>query len=275
METTTFAATDGFPHTALVGVTGPGRTIAVQGDPHTALALASVSKPLSAWGALIAVERGLVDLDEPAGPEGSTLLNLLDHTSGLPFEGDRTQASPGARRIYSNAGFDALGAHVAAAVGMDFSEWMTREVTEPLGMAEIDVTGRPSAGYRASIEDLLIFGREVLRPTLIPSALRDLALMVSREGLKGVVPGYGSFDDNQWGLGFELKGAKSPHWLSDSFPPETAGHFGGQGSFFFVDRSRDLAAAFLSGVTFSEEHKRIWPPLTDEIVARYVADTRP
>lgn len=275
METTTFAATDGFPHTALVGVTGPGRTIAVQGDPHTALALASVSKPLSAWGALIAVERGLVDLDEPAGPEGSTLLNLLDHTSGLPFEGDRTQASPGARRIYSNAGFDALGAHVAAAVGMDFSEWMTREVTEPLGMAEIDVTGRPSAGYRASIEDLLIFGREVLRPTLIPAALRDLALRVSREGLKGVVPGYGSFDDNQWGLGFELKGAKSPHWLSDSFPPETAGHFGGQGSFFFIDRSRDLAAAFLSGVTFSEEHKRIWPPLTDEIVARYVADTRP
>lgn len=275
METTTFAATDGFPHTALVGVTGPGRTIAVQGDPHTALALASVSKPLSAWGALIAVERGFVDLDEAAGPEGATLLNLLDHTSGLPFEGDRTQASPGARRIYSNAGFDALGAHVAAAVGMDFSEWMTREVTEPLGMAEIDVTGRPSAGYRASIEDLLIFGREVLRPTLIPSALRDLALMVSREGLKGVVPGYGSFDDNQWGLGFELKGAKSPHWLSDSFPPETAGHFGGQGSFFFVDRSRDLAAAFLSGVTFSEEHKRIWPPLTDEIVARYVADTRP
>lgn len=274
METTKFAATEGFPHTALVGVTGPARTVAVQGDPHTALALASVSKPLSAWGVLIAVERGFVDLDEPAGPEGSTLLNLLDHTSGLPFEGDRTQASPGTRRIYSNAGFDALGAHVAAAVGMDFADWMTREVSEPLGMTEIDVTGRPSAGYRASIEDLLIFGREVLRPTLIPAALRDLALTVSRERLKGVVPGYGSFDDNQWGLGFELKGAKSPHWLGDSFPPETAGHFGGQGSFFLVDRSRDLAAAFLSGVAFGEEHKRIWPPLTDEIVARYGADAR-
>ncbi|MGM7698318.1 serine hydrolase domain-containing protein [Microbacterium sp. A84] len=275
METTTFAATDGFPHTALVGVTGPDETIAVQGDPHAALALASVSKPLSAWGVLIAVERGLVDLDEPAGPEGSTLLNLLDHTSGLPFEGEQIQASPDTRRIYSNAGFDALGAHVAAAAGMEFSDWMAREVAQPLGMRDIDVTGRPSAGYRASIADLLIFGREVLRPTLIPTALRDLALMVSRPGLRGVVPGYGSFDDNQWGLGFELKGTKSPHWLSDSFAPETAGHFGGQGSFLFIDRSRNLAAAFLSGVAFGEEHKRIWPPLTDEIVARYGTHARP
>ena len=269
VETTTFAATDDFAHTALVGVTSPDQTIAVQGDPHAVLALASVSKPLTAWGVLIAVERGLVDLDEAAGPEGSTLLNLLDHTSGLPFEGDQPQAAPGARRIYSNSGFDALAAHVSDAVGAEFSEWLTREVIVPLGMAETEVTGRPSAGYRASIADLLAFGREVLRPALVPAALRDLALTVSRSDLRGVVPGYGSFDDNQWGLGFELKGTKSPHWLGDAFPPETAGHFGGQGSFFFVDRSRDLAAAFLSGVAFGDEHKRIWPSLTEEIVARY------
>lgn len=269
MQTTTFAATDGFPHTALVGVTGPEQTLAVQGDPHAVMPLASVSKPITAWGALIAVERGLVDLDEDAGPAGSTLLNLLDHTSGLPFEGEQTQAAPGTRRIYSNVGFDALAAHVAEAAGMPFAEWLAREVTIPLGMHDADVSGRPSAGYRASIDDLLIFGREVLRPTLIPTALRDLALMVSRPGLKGVVPGYGSFDDNQWGLGFELKGAKSPHWLADSFPPATAGHFGGQGSFLFIDRSRDIAAAFLSGVPFGDEHKRIWPPLTDEIATRF------
>ncbi|OZB85695.1 serine hydrolase domain-containing protein, partial [Microbacterium sp. 13-71-7] len=175
----------------------------------------------------------------------------------------------GERRIYSNAGFDALAAHVAEAVGMDFSDWMLREVTLPLGMERTDVTGRPSAGASASIEDLLIFGREVLRPTLIPAALRDLALTVSHQGLRGLVPGYGSFPDNQWGLGFELKGVKSPHWLGDGLPPETAGHFGALGSFLFIDRSRDVAAAFLSGVPFGEEHKRIWPPLTEEIVTRY------
>jgi len=269
VETTTFAATDGFPHTALVGVTGPEQTLAVQGDPQAVLPLASVTKPLTAWGALVAVDRGLVDLDESAGPAGSTVLNLLDHTSGLPMEGSDPQKAPGERRIYSNAGFDALAAHVADAVGMDFADWMLREVTLPLGMEQTDVTGRPSAGAFSTIEDLLIFGREVLRPTLIPAALRDLALTVSHPGLRGIVPGYGSYPDNQWGLGFELKGVKSPHWLGDAFPPETAGHFGALGSFLFIDRSHDVAAAFLSGVPFGDEHKRIWPPLTEEIVARY------
>ncbi|MDQ4213388.1 serine hydrolase domain-containing protein [Microbacterium capsulatum] len=269
MDTTTFTATDGFPHPALVGVTGPDGTRAVQGDPQAVLPLASVTKPLTAWGVLVAVDRGLVDLDEPAGPAGATVLDLLDHTSGLPMEGSEPQRAPGERRIYSNAGFDALAAHVADAVGMDFADWMLREVTLPLGMERTDVTGRPSAGASASIEDLLLFGREVLRPTLIPVALRDRALTVSHPGLRGLVPGYGSYADNQWGLGFELKGVKSPHWLSDAFPPETAGQFGALGSFLFIDRSRDLAAAFLSGVPFGEEHKRIWPPLTDEIVARY------
>lgn len=271
METTTFAATDGFPHPALVGVTGPDETLAVQGDPRAVLPLASVTKPLTAWGVLIAIEQGVVDLDEPAGPAGATVLDLLDHTSGLPMEGAEPLRPVGDKRIYSNAGFDALAAHVADAVGMDFADWMLREVVLPLGMEQTDVTGRPSAGARASIEDLLIFGREVLRPTLIPGALRDLALTVSHPGLRGIVPGYGSFADNTWGLGFEIKGEKSPHWLSDTLPPETAGHFGAQGSFLFIDRSRDLAAAFLSGVPFGEDHKRIWPSLTAEIIARHGA----
>jgi CubicO group peptidase (beta-lactamase class C family) len=269
VETTTFAATDGFPHPALVGVTGPERTLAVQGDPQAVLPLASVTKPLTAWGALVAVDRGLVDLDEPAGPAGATVLNLLDHTSGLPMEGEEPLRPVGERRIYSNAGFDALAAHIGDAAGMDFADWMLREVVLPLGMERTDVTGRPSAGALAPIEDLLAFGREVLRPTLIPVALRDLALTVSHPGLRGIVPGYGSYADNQWGLGFELKGVKSPHWLADTFPPETAGHFGALGSFLFIDRSRDIAAAFLSGVPFAEEHKRIWPALTEEIADRY------
>lgn len=269
MQATTFAATEGFPHPALLGVTGPDETLAVQGDSRTILPLASVTKPLTAWGVLVAVERGIVDLDEPAGPTGATVLNLLDHTSGLPMEGAEPLRPVGERRIYSNAGFDTLAAHVADAAGMAFADWMEREVVLPLGMAQTDVTGRPSAGATSSIDDLLIFGREVLRPVLIPVELRDLALTVSQAGLRGIVPGYGAFADNQWGLGFELKGTKSPHWLSDTLPPETAGHFGAQGSFLFIDRSRDLAAAFLSGTPFGEDHKRIWPPLTAEIVSRY------
>lgn len=271
METTTFAATADFPFTACVGVTDAAQTLAVQGDPQQVLPLASVTKPLTAWGVLVAIERGEMGLDDPAGPAGSTVRHLLDHTSGLPFEGTEPQRRPGQRRIYSNAGFDLLAAHVGEAVGQEFAHWLEWEVVRPLGMAFTDVSGRPSAGALASIDDLLVFGREVLRPTLISPELRDLALTVSSPGLAGIVPGYGSFPDNQWGLGFELHDHKSPHWMGEALPPETAGHFGAMGSFLFIDRSRGLAAAFLSGETFGPDHKRIWPALTDEIVTRYAA----
>lgn len=266
---TTFTATADFPHLALVGVTGLEQTLAVQGDPHQVVALASVTKPLTAWGALIAVDRGIISLDDPAGPAGSTVQRLFDHTSGLPMEGDEPRKAPGERRIYSNAGIDALAEHVADTVGIPFAAWMAHEVTGPLGMTETDVTGRPSASGRSSINDLLIFAREVLRPTLISAELRDRALSVSHGGLRGVVPGYGSYPDCTWGLGFEIKGSKHPHWMGDTLPPEAAGHFGAKGSFLLIDRSRGLGAAFLSGVMFDEHHKRVWPALTDEIVARY------
>ena len=45
-----------------------------------------VTKPLSAYAALVAIEEGAVELDEPAGPEGSTVRHLLAHTSGLAFD---------------------------------------------------------------------------------------------------------------------------------------------------------------------------------------------
>ena len=269
VETTTFAALADFPHPALVGVTGPDETLAVQGDEHERMVLASVTKPLTAWGALIAVDRGMISLDDPAGPSGATVRRLFDHTSGLGMEPADAQRTPGERRIYSNAGIDALAEHVSDTVGVPFSAWMAHEVTGPLGMSETDVSGRPSAAGISSIHDLLIFAREVLRPTLISEELRDLALAVSHGGLRGIVPGYGPYPDCVWGLGFELKGAKEPHWMGSSLPPETAGHFGAKGSFLFIDRSRDLAAAFLSGVLFDAHHKRVWPGLTDEIVARY------
>lgn len=267
---TTFAATAGFPHPALVGVTDPEGVLAVQGDADKVLQLASVSKPLTAWGVMVAIDRGLVSLTDAAGPAGSTVHNLLDHTSGLPFDGtEPLGAAPGNRRIYSNTGFEVLGEHVAQAVGMSFSDWMRQEITGPLGMTSTQVDGHPGAAYRSTINDLLIFGREVLWPRLISPALAEDALTVSRPGLRGLVPGYGTYDDCQWGLGFELKAQKVPHWLGDAFPPETAGHFGAAGSFLFIDRSRDIAGAFLSGTLFNAEHKRMWPGLTNEIAERY------
>jgi CubicO group peptidase (beta-lactamase class C family) len=68
-----------------------------------------VTKLLTALTVLVAVDKGDVLLDEPAGPEGATVRHLLAHTSGVAFEQhageDQILSAPGRKRIYSNRGF--------------------------------------------------------------------------------------------------------------------------------------------------------------------------
>ena len=78
-----------------------------RGDSSRVFPWASVTKPVVALAALVAAEEGTIDLEEPAGPLGSTMRHLLAHASGLPFDAGAPIAKPGTRRIYSNAGFEA------------------------------------------------------------------------------------------------------------------------------------------------------------------------
>ncbi|MGO1569628.1 MAG: serine hydrolase domain-containing protein, partial [Brachybacterium sp.] len=141
-----------------LGVSDAERPLHVQGDDTRVWDLASVSKPLAALGALIAVDRGLVDLDEPAGPEGATVRHLLAHTAGYAFDGDEVVGGVGTRRIYSNTGFEVLAAHLEDATGYDYDDWMEQTVVQGLDLVDLEVSGSPAAGYRGSIRDLLAVG---------------------------------------------------------------------------------------------------------------------
>lgn len=255
-----------FPHE--LGVTDADGPVHLQGDPGRVHDLASVSKPVTALGVLIAVERSLLDLDEPAGPDGSTVRHLLAHTAGFPFEGEETVAAPGTRRIYSNTGFEVLAAHLEDATGYPIDEWLEQTVVAGLDLTDLELTGSPAAGYRGSIRDLLAIGRELLAPTLIGEELWREATSVQFPGLKGILPGYGRQDPNDWGLGFEIRGTKQPHWTGAGSSPRTFGHFGQSGSYLWVDPEVGLAAAFLGERPFSEEHARAWPAVTDAILER-------
>ena len=101
------------PTAAAAVVRADGTLLGAHGPTGQRFALASVTKPLAAYAVLVAYEEGAIDLDEPAGPEGSTVRHLLAHTSGLAFGEHRVTAAPGPRRLYSNAGFEQLGDHVA------------------------------------------------------------------------------------------------------------------------------------------------------------------
>lgn len=260
---------DAFDFPCALGVSDAGGTVHVQGGDRAVLPWASVSKPVAALGVLVAVERGLVDLDEPAGPEGATVRHLLAHTAGYGFEGQDVLAAPGARRIYSNTGFEVLAAHLEQATGYDMAVWMEQTVVAGLELADVDVEGSPAAGYRGSIRDLLAVGRELLTPTLISPELWREATTVQFDGLAGILPGYGRQKSNDWGLGFEIRAHKQPHWTGADSSPRTFGHFGQSGSFLWVDPDRSLTAAFLGEQPFGEVHKEHWPALTDAILARF------
>src|SRR5207253_1852250 len=85
-------------------VSADGDVLGRHGDADRAFPLASVTKLLTAYTVLIALEEGAAELDTPAGPEGSTIRHLLAHTSGLAFSEHKVMAQPGTRRLYSNAG---------------------------------------------------------------------------------------------------------------------------------------------------------------------------
>ena len=249
-----------------VAVVGPEGVVASRGDTRRVFRWASVTKPVTALAALIAAEEGTLDLDEPAGPPGSTLRHLLAHASGLPFEGTTPIAPPGKRRIYSNAGFEEVGRLLESRAEMPFADYLQQAVLDPLGMRDVRLVGSPAAGLHGTLDDLVAFAGEALEPTLIAPETLAEATSVQFPGLAGVIPDLGRFDPNDWGLGFEVKGSKQPHFSGRRTSPRTVGHWGGSGTFLWVDPERELALATLTDLEFGEWAKDAWPPFSDAVV---------
>ncbi len=251
---------------AAAGVTRADAVVATRGDTRRSVRLASVSKPVSALATLVAAEEGVVDLDESAGPPGATVRHLLAHASGLPFEGASPIAPPGKRRIYSNQGFGVLGDHVSSRAEMAFADYVRAAVCAPLGLA-LEPVGHPGAGMHACLEDVLALGRELLAPTLVAPETHAEMLAIQFPGLDGVLPDFGRFSPLDWGLGVELKGGKEGHWSGALTTSRTFGHFGGSGTFLWVDPERGIACAALTTREFGAWAKEAWPLLSDAVVA--------
>jgi CubicO group peptidase (beta-lactamase class C family) len=233
--------------------------------------IASVTKLLVAYACLVAVEEQTLVLDAAAGPPGSTVRHLLAHASGLPFEGAAPIAPAGQRRIYSNTGFEVLGDHLASASGLSAPDYLTEAVLAPLGMAATDLRGSVAKDVWSTVDDLAIFAAELLSPTLVSPGTLAEATSEQFPGLAGVVPGLGSFDPNPWGLGFELKDAKSPHWTAPNGSPRTFGHFGGAGTFLWVDPDAQLACAVLTDREFDDWAPPLWSALSAAVLAEHGA----
>ena len=240
------------------------------GDVDEVFPFASVTKPIVAWAALVAVDRGLLDLEAPAGspaPDGATIENLLSHSSGIAANSDERLAAPGTRRIYSNRGIEILGERLQEATGTPLETWVETTVLEPLGMASVLIPGSPAHSGEGSARDLSLFARELAAPRLVSPALAQRARTPVLPGLDGVLPGYGRQIPNPFGLGVEVRGAKSLHWTGAGNSEQTFGHFGQSGSFIWVDPVAERQAVFLGARPFGAVHRRTWSELGDQILA--------
>lgn len=266
-EVDALRAVEGWPaeHVS-VGVVSAGGSVATLGDTGLEYRWASVSKPVTALACLVAAEEGTLDLDEPSGPPGSTVRHLLAHASGLPPDGLSPIARPGERRIYSDSGYDVLGATLAERAEMDFDEYLRAAVLSPLGLGA-RYEGRPGSGLHGSLDDLMAVGREALAPRLVSPETFAEATTVAFPGLVGVLPGFGRQEPNDWGLGFELRDRKSPHWTGARNSERTFGHFGRSGTFLWIDPERSIALACLTDLTYGEWAVEAWPALSDAVLA--------
>jgi CubicO group peptidase (beta-lactamase class C family) len=153
-------------------------------DTDTIFSIQSTSKNITAAAIMIAVQRGLLDLDAPVTTylpdftvhsrfeerpqERMTLRLLLSHRAGFTHEapiGNNYDASfpsfeahiqsisdtwlrfpVGQRYRYSNLGFDLAGYILQQRTGRPFAEWVGKELFEPLGMSNSTVSSEVYAG---------------------------------------------------------------------------------------------------------------------------------
>ncbi len=150
----------------------------VPATEHTLYSLASISKPITATGLMVLVERKSLELDKPANDylgeaklrarvgdaAEATLRRVANHTSGLPlhyqfFYADQEYRPPvrdetirrygnlvtvpGERFQYSNLGYGVLDYVIERTSGKKYADFMREEVFLPLGMTHTSVNVGP------------------------------------------------------------------------------------------------------------------------------------
>jgi CubicO group peptidase (beta-lactamase class C family) len=269
-------AVDGWPvDNVAAAVVGPSGVVHQHGDIRRRFALASVTKPLAARAAHVAIEEGVLELDTPAGPPGSTVRHLLAHATGFAMNSPELLARPGQRRVYSNYGFRVLAETIERASGIEFGRYLSEAVFDPLDMTDSSLTGGAEAagfGGASTVADLSAFAGDLLRPATVSPQMHAVATDVQFPGLDGVLPGFGIQRPNDWGLGLEIRDAKSPHWTGSANSGRTYGHFGQSGTFLWVDPEVDLALVVLTDRTFGDWTYPLWPAISDEVLREFGAD---
>ena len=69
----------------------------------------------------------------------------------------------------------------------------------------------------------------------------------------------------------EIRDGKTPHWTGTRNSPATFGHFGGSGTFLWVDPALDRSLVCLTDREYGPWALETWPPFSDVVLAALAA----
>jgi len=217
---------------------------------------------MTSLAVLIACEEGTTDLNTVVIDSGATVSDLLCHAGGIAPNEAAVIAPPRTRRSYSTASYEILADHIAEKSGIQFAEYLSEAVLDPAGMASTSLQGSPGAGGIGTVADLIKLAEYWREPALLSADTLALATTIQLPELAGVLPGFGRQAPNPWGLGPEIRGAKSPHWTSPNNSESTFGHFGSSGTMLWIDPEADTTLIVLTDREFGPWAAEAWPKLS-------------
>jgi CubicO group peptidase (beta-lactamase class C family) len=280
--------------------------------PDTLFALASLTKPLVGAACMVALEEGLLDLDAEVrdGFALRHLLSHCAGLpeAGLRWE-EPPEYPPGTQRWYSNAGYVQAARLLEAASGMSCAAYLREAVLAPLaldaslGLADADAPraarvwqpgrygdgelfngerfrrdGPPQSGAFASAPaygkflSCLLAGGAAGAGTLLAPETVDEMLAAQFGPLPGGVGGVGEWPDLCWGLGFDVRGRREPHWAGAALSARAASHFGASGTLAWLDPERGLGLVALANRgTYSGWWREPWAVLGAAVTAAAAA----
>jgi CubicO group peptidase (beta-lactamase class C family) len=281
-------------------------------DPDTLFALASLTKPLVGGACMVALEEGLLELDAEVRDGFSLRHLLSHCAglpeAGLRWN-ELPVYEPGTQRWYSNAGYVQAAKLLEGASGMSCAAYLREAVFGPLAMdASLGLDGAdahrsarvwqpgsygegelfnserfradapPQAGafasaraYGAFVSCLLAQGGSGGRALLAAETVDEM-LSPQFGPLPGGVGGVGEWPDLCWGLGFDVRGRREPHWSGTSLSPRSASHFGASGTLAWLDPERGLGLVALANRgSYSGWWREPWAALGAAVTAAAAA----
>jgi beta-lactamase class C len=191
----------------------------------------------------------------------------------------------GSKVEYSNVGYGLLGLIVEALSGQPFAEFLRERLFQPAAMesaylappdklapriVHVDGTPEPGSPYErfnsahgrrqthpaghvlgtaldvAQFFQLFLNGGRAGTVQVASPVTVRLMTTSQTDGLRGGIEGFMTWDDCAWGLGFDLRGVKRPHFSGEYSSPRTFGHTGVAGTFAWADPDTDLVCVMLA-----------------------------